>query len=68
MSKDELERYSKRFVWLGIILIVVGVLNWMRSAREGKWFWISTAGCAAVGLMQFMLAYRLHQKAQSTRE
>ncbi|MDT7688276.1 MAG: hypothetical protein QOE46_1035 [Acidobacteriota bacterium] len=64
MSKTELERYSKRFIVLGVILVLLGILNWFRGAPENSWGVISSVGCVLVGLMQFLLAHRLHKKAQ----
>lgn len=64
MSKDELERYSKRCVLLGITLTSLGILNRFRGVPGDKWVTISSAGCVTVGLMQFLLAHRLHKQAQ----
>jgi hypothetical protein len=64
MSKDELERYSKRCLALGIALTSLGILNRFRGTPGEKWVTISSAGCVTVGLMQFLLARRLHKRAQ----
>jgi hypothetical protein len=64
MSKADLERYSKRFILLGVILITIGILNWFRGTPENRWLITSSVGCVLVGLMQFLLAHRLHKKAQ----
>ncbi len=64
MSKDELERYSKRCAVLGVALTSIGIFNQFRGAPGNKWRAISSAGCVTVGLMQFLLAHQLHQKAQ----
>jgi hypothetical protein len=64
MSKDELERSSRQFVVLGIALTSIGILNRYRGTPGDMWVAINSAGCVTVGLMQFLLAYRLHKKAQ----
>ncbi len=64
MTKNEIERYSKRFVALGVLLIGIGALNWLRGDPENGWTVISSVGCLALGITQFLLAHRLHKKAQ----
>jgi len=64
MTKRQLENYAKRFAVFGIIIISIGIMNWFRGAPENKWRVASTVGCFAAGLIQFLLAYRLHKKAQ----
>jgi len=64
MSKDELERYSQRCVLLGVAVTSLGALNLFRGARGNGWAVAGSAGCFTVGLMQFLLAHRLHQRAQ----
>lgn len=64
MTKNELQRYSKRFIALGILMIGVGLLNWFRWPHDSVWTAIGIAACVALGIMQFLLAHRLHKKAQ----
>src|SRR5687768_14214413 len=64
MTKNEVERYSKRFVALGIMIIGVGLWNWFRWPHDSVWAAISFVGCIALGIMQFRLAHQFHKKAQ----
>ena len=64
MSKDDLERYSRRCALLGFAATSLGLLNQFRGAPGNRWRAVSSAGCVGVGLMQFLLAHRLHKRAQ----
>ena len=64
MSKDDLERYSRRCALLGVAATSLGILNRFRGGAGSRWAAVSSAGCVTVGLMQFLLARRLHKQAQ----
>lgn len=64
MTKNEVKRYSRRFIALGILMIWVGLWNWFRWPHDSVWTAVGIAGCVALGIMQFLLAYRFHKKAQ----
>jgi hypothetical protein len=68
MTKKQLESYAKRFTIFGILIISIGILNWFRGMPDNKWRVASTVGCFAAGLMQLLLAYRLHRKSQGVQE
>ncbi|MDQ3744315.1 MAG: hypothetical protein M3444_08030 [Acidobacteriota bacterium] len=65
MTKRQLESYARRFAVFGVIIIGIGILNWFRGEPENKWRMASMVGCLAAGLLQFLLAYRLHKKGQA---